>query len=64
MHQKDLFDNAEQRDTNSTQAGSDPIHSGRVGIVRFGATKASFALIQEALADLAAPPPEADQNPS
>jgi hypothetical protein len=62
MQQKDLFDSgAAAAGADMLEEGAFPIHSGRVGVIRFGATEASFALTRDVLADLTAPPdPVAD----
>lgn len=63
MHQKALFDEDDQQAAVDTPEDLYAIHSGRVGIIGFGATAASWALTQEALADLAALPLDDVETP-
>lgn len=64
MQQRDLFDSDEAlSEADMAEEGAFPIRSGRVGVIRFGATEASFALIRDVLADLNTPPdPVADPS--
>jgi hypothetical protein len=62
MNQMDLFDGPPKEKKN--EADLFPIHSGRVGPIRFGATETSYALTEDVLTALAAQADDADKGPA
>jgi hypothetical protein len=61
MDQMALFA-VESRSEEACRNDRVPIRSGQVGSIRFGATKASFALTLSILTALAVPPTKADTD--
>jgi hypothetical protein len=63
MNQLDLFE-GQPKETHRDEADRFPIHSGRIGPIRFGATETSYALTEEVLTALAAQADVAEKGPS
>ena len=61
MDQMALFA-VESRSGEACRNAAVPIRSGRVGVIRFGATETSFALTRTVLTALDAPPAKADTD--
>ncbi|MGD9330054.1 MAG: hypothetical protein PVJ53_02015 [Desulfobacterales bacterium] len=61
MDQLNLF-HGDQKTVDADAAPSLAIRSGRVGPIRFGATRESYAMISSVLADLARPSIDAGQD--